>query len=47
MTLAVYVQYDFAKEKRQALELWAERLEAIVSDGMISEVIPLHTAERA
>jgi hypothetical protein len=31
VTLGVYVQYDYAKEKREALELWAERLRAIVS----------------
>jgi integrase len=31
ITLGTYVQYDYAKEKREALELWAERLSAIVS----------------
>jgi integrase len=30
VTLAVYQQYDYAKEKREALELWAERLNAII-----------------
>ena len=33
MTLGVYVQYDFSKEKREALELWAGRLAAIVGGG--------------
>jgi integrase len=32
VTLGVYVQYDYAKEKREALELWADRLAAIL-DG--------------
>ena len=41
MTLAVYVQYDFAKEKREALELWAERLCAIIG-GDAAKVIPIH-----
>jgi integrase len=31
MTLAVYVQYSFDKEKREALNLWADRLTAIVA----------------
>jgi integrase len=31
VTLGVYVQYDYAKEKLEALETWAERLTAIVS----------------
>jgi integrase len=31
VTLGVYVQYDYAKEKREALELWADRLSAIVA----------------
>jgi integrase len=40
VTLGVYVQYDYAKEKREALELWAERLRAIVA-GTATKVIPL------
>ena len=32
VTLGVYVQYDYAKEKREALDLWADRLAAII-DG--------------
>jgi integrase len=30
VTLGVYVQYDYAKEKREALDLWADRLQAII-----------------
>jgi integrase len=31
VTLAVYSQYSYAKEKREALEQWAEHLQAIVA----------------
>jgi integrase len=31
VTLGVYDQYDYAKEKREALDLWASRLEALVN----------------
>jgi len=31
VTMSTYVRYDYAKEKREALETWAERLTAIVS----------------
>jgi integrase len=40
VTLGVYVQYDYAKEKREALDAWAERLAAIV-DGGAAKVIPM------
>ena len=40
VTLGVYVQYDYAKEKRQALEAWDERLSAIVG-GDAAKVIPM------
>jgi hypothetical protein len=33
VTLGVYVQYDYAREKREALDMWADRLAAIVSGG--------------
>jgi integrase len=33
VTLGTYVQYDYAREKREALELWADRLSDIVSGG--------------
>jgi integrase len=33
ITLGIYVQYEFEREKREALELWADRLQGIVSGG--------------
>jgi len=33
VTLGVYDQYDYAKEKREALELWAARLNALTARG--------------
>jgi integrase len=33
VTFANYVQYDYAKEKREALEAWSRRLAEIVSIG--------------
>jgi hypothetical protein len=46
VTLGVYVQYDYAKEKREALDMWANRLAAIVN-GDAAKLIPMHRAERA
>jgi integrase len=45
VTLSTYVRYDFAKEKRQALEMWAERLSAIVA-GEVATVIPMNATIR-
>jgi integrase len=39
VTLAVYSQYDYAREKWQALELWASHLDAIVRGG--AKVVPM------
>jgi integrase len=39
VTLSVYSRYDYAREKREALELWANRLEAIVGGGAIPLVV--------
>jgi integrase len=39
VTLSAYSHYDYAKEKREALELWADRLGAIVGGG--AKVLPL------
>jgi integrase len=36
VTLAVYSQYSYAKEKREALEQWAERVVAIVDSATIA-----------
>jgi integrase len=44
VTLGVYVQYDYAREKREALDLWAERLAAIVS-GSATKIIPLRAVD--
>jgi len=33
VTLGIYIQHGYEREKRDALELWANRLEAIVSGG--------------
>jgi integrase len=44
VTLRVYNQYDYAKEKREALDLWAERLTAIV-DGSAARVIAIRRAQ--
>ena len=44
MTLAVYVQYTFDAEKRDALELWANRLAAIVM-GAAPKVIPMRSRD--
>jgi integrase len=33
VTLAVYSQYDYGRERREALDLWAERLIGIVGKG--------------
>jgi integrase len=38
ITLGVYVQHQYEREKRQALELWANRLQAIVSGGAATVV---------
>ncbi len=39
VTFAVYAQYDYAKEKREALDLWGDRLAGIVGDG--AKVLPM------
>jgi integrase len=40
VTLAVYSQYQYDKEKRAALELWADRLAAIIG-GAAAKIEPL------
>jgi integrase len=40
VTLAVYSQYAYDKEKRAALELWADRLAAITGAGAVADVLP-------
>lgn len=40
ITMGVYVHYEHDREKRQALELWADRLQAIIA-GEGATVIPM------
>jgi integrase len=44
MTLSVYVHHAYEKEKREALELWADRLQGIVTGG--AEVVQLGRGKR-
>jgi hypothetical protein len=41
ITLGVYVQHQYEREKREALELWADRLQAIIGGGA-AKVVTLH-----
>lgn len=40
VTLSVYTQYTYDQEKREALDLWAERLKAI-TEGKNADVVPI------
>jgi integrase len=40
MTLSVYVHHQYEKEKREALELWADRLQGIISGA--GKVVAIH-----
>ena len=42
ITSKVYARYDYAREKREALDLWADRLAAIIVGK--GEVVPLRGA---
>jgi len=44
MTLSVYVHHAYEKEKREALELWADRLQGIIAGG--AEVVQLGRSKR-
>jgi hypothetical protein len=33
ITLGIYIQHQYEQEKRQALELWADRLQGIIKGG--------------
>ena len=44
VTLSVYTHYDHAKEKKHALDIWAERLAAIVGDDQAAAVLPMRRA---
>lgn len=45
VTLAVYSQYTYDKEKREALDLWADRLAAIVAN-QVATVVPIERGKR-
>ena len=40
VTMSVYAKYDYGREKRDALQLWADRLIGIVG-GTAAKIIPL------
>jgi integrase len=44
VTLSVYAHYDYAKEKREALDLWADRIAAVVGEGATAEIVNLDGA---
>jgi integrase len=44
MTLGVYVHHAYEREKREALELWANRLEGIISGKGSGKVVAIHAA---
>jgi integrase len=41
VTLSTYVRYDFGREKREAMELWGERLAAIACGKVSAEITPI------
>jgi hypothetical protein len=41
VTLSVYSQYTYDKEKREALDLWANRLSALTAGVAAAAIIPL------
>jgi integrase len=43
VTMGHYVRYDYAREKSEALELWAERLAAIIRGDTVADVIPMRS----
>ena len=45
VTLGIYVQHRYENEKRRALDLWADRLAAIVGGKPTAKVVPLGAAQ--
>jgi integrase len=45
ITMGVYVHYSYEREKRAALDLWADRLAAII-DGRGADVVPMTARAR-
>ncbi|MFB9984351.1 tyrosine-type recombinase/integrase [Mesorhizobium kowhaii] len=46
ITSRVYARYDYAKEKREALDLWAARLVGILAQQQTAKVIGMHGVRR-
>jgi hypothetical protein len=44
VTFQHYVHYDYSREKREALTLWADRLAAIIGGKAAADVVPLRGA---
>jgi hypothetical protein len=44
LTLSVYVHHAYEQVKREALELWADRLRGIIAGG--AEVVPIKGSRR-
>jgi hypothetical protein len=40
VTMSVYAKYDYGREKRQALDLWSERLTGIIGKTA-ANVLPM------
>ncbi len=44
VTSRVYIRYDYLREKREALDLWADRLQAIVGGADVAKVVSIGSA---
>jgi integrase len=42
----IYQRYDFAKEKRAALDAWASYVESLVSGKQLTNVVPMSRGAR-
>jgi integrase len=41
VTLGVYIQHGYQKEVREALELWADRLSAVIAGDTAADIVPM------
>ena len=46
ITTSVYGRYDYAKEKKEVFDKWADRLAVIIS-GKAAKVVPIAAARRS
>ncbi|CAN7341052.1 tyrosine-type recombinase/integrase [Bosea sp. LjRoot237] len=46
VTTATYIKHDYLKEKTAALDLWSERLSAILAELDAAEIVPMSKARR-